>query len=225
MQFRHERRQVLHACRDLQRHGLVVGTAGNVSVRVEDAVVISPSGVPYEEVDEHMVCVLDLQGRVVEGGWTPSSEWPLHTAIYRATEAGAVVHTHAPASTAMGMLVDVLPASHYYCALFGGPIRVAPYAPFGSAELADHVVEALQGRRGALMANHGATMTGDSLPDALSLPPYLEYLCEVHLRALATGLPLKTLTSEDIAEVMTRLVGYGQRQHAGNPEGDPADNE
>lgn len=223
MQLRRERRQVVRACRDLQRQGLVVGTAGNVSARVQDAVVISPSGVPYEELDEQMVCVMNLGGRVVEGRWKPSSEWPLHAAIYRATQARAVVHTHAPASTALGLLVDELPASHYYCALFGGQIRVAPYAPFGSAQLADHVVEALRGRTGALMANHGAVAVGGSLPTALSLLPYLEYLCEVHLRALATGLPVTTLSEPELAEVMARMVGYGQSQVGGHADDGPAD--
>ena len=211
MKLRDERQQVVHACRDLQRRGLVVGTAGNVSVRAEEAVVISPTGVQYEQLDARMVCVMDLHGRRRAGACQPSSEWPLHTAIYRATDARAIVHTHAPASTALGLVVEQIPASHYYCALFGGPIRVARYAPFGSEELAHHVVAALAGRRAALMANHGAVAIAATLPDALSLLPYLEYLCEVHLRALATGLPVKSLSDADVAHARTRLASYGQR--------------
>src|SRR5690606_33469456 len=105
----------------------------------------------------------------VQAPLRPSTEMPLHLAVYRETDAGAVVHTHAPASTALSLVVDELPAAHYYVALFGGPVRVAPYARFGSAELAAAVVAALAGRRGALMANHGAVCIADSSRAALDL--------------------------------------------------------
>ena len=131
-----ERDAVADACRRLRREGLVVGTAGNVSVRVGDLVVISPSGVDYDELTGADVGVHALDGTAVETTLAPSSELPLHLAVYADTEHRAVVHTHAPHSTALSTLVDEVPPGHYYTAMFGGPVRVAPYATYGSAQLA-----------------------------------------------------------------------------------------
>lgn len=204
------RAAIVTACRQLQRDGLIVGTAGNVSVRQGDLIAISPSGVAYDVLEPHLVGVHRLDGTPVEAPLAPSSELPLHLRVYSATSHGAVVHTHAPASTAVATLVDELPATHYYTAMFGGPVRVAPYALFGSEELAAGVVEALAGRQAALLAHHGAVTVGRSLSAAMDLVPYLEYLCEVFLRAAATGLPLRTLHPAQLQEAQAALAGYGQ---------------
>lgn len=206
-----EREQIVQACRFMQREHLVVGTAGNVSVRVGDHVAISPSGVAYEAMVANDVVVTDLTGRVVDGRLQPSSELPLHLAVYAATGAGAITHNHAPASTALGLVVDEVPASHYYSALFGGVVRVAPYATFGTDELAANVAAALDGRLGALMGNHGAITIGPNLAKALSLLPYLEYICDIHLRALATGLPVKLVPPDLLADAVQGLSTYGQQ--------------
>jgi L-fuculose-phosphate aldolase len=206
-----EREQIVQACRFMQREHLVVGTAGNVSVRVGDHVAISPSGVAYEAMVADDVVVTDLTGRVVDGLLQPSSELPLHLAVYAATGAGAITHNHAPASTALGLVVDEVPASHYYSALFGGVVRVAPYATFGTDELAANVAAALDGRLGALMGNHGAITIGPNLAKALSLLPYLEYICDIHLRALATGLPVKLVPPDLLADAVQGLSTYGQQ--------------
>ena len=206
-----ERDQIVQACRTLQRKGLVVGTAGNVSVRVGEQVAISPSGVPYEEMTPADVVVVDLAGETVEGDLAPSSELPLHLAVYAATDAGAITHNHAPASTALGLVVDEIPASHYYSAMFGGVVRVAPYANFGTDQLAANVAAALEQRTGALMANHGAITIGPTLDKALSLLPYLEYICEIQLRAMATCAPVKVLAPEVLAEALAAFGGYGQQ--------------
>ncbi|HRC00602.1 MAG TPA: class II aldolase/adducin family protein [Dermatophilaceae bacterium] len=204
------RQQVVDACRALRDRGLVVGTAGNVSVRVDDLVVISPSGVDYDEMSVADVGVHTLDGSPVEAALQPSSELPLHLAVYRSAEHGAIVHTHAPASTALSTVVDVVPPSHYYCALFGGPVRVAPYATYGSVELADGVVAALSERTAALMANHGAVLVGASLPAVMPQVEYLEYLCDVQLRAGAYGAPVRLLDEAQLAEVTERMASYGQ---------------
>lgn len=199
MMLEKERQEVVDACRDMQAKGLVVGTAGNVSIRVGDLVVVSPSAVPYEEMTTADVGVHDLEGRPVEAQLKPSSELPLHLSVYRATDAGAITHNHAPASTALGLVVDEVPCSHYYSAMFGGPVRAAQYAEFGTDDLARNVTEALRDRQAALMSNHGALTIGPTLEKALSLLPYLEYICEVQLRAMWTGLPIKILNSEQMA--------------------------
>ncbi|MGY1703922.1 class II aldolase/adducin family protein [Geodermatophilus sp. SYSU D00697] len=215
-----QRQQVADACRELSRSGLVVGTAGNVSVRVDDLVVISPSGVDYEAMSARDVGVHDLDGNPVEAVLQPSSELALHLAVYRESARTAVVHTHAPASTALSTLVDEVPASHYYTAMFGGPVRVAPYATFGTSRLADNVTAALRDRSAALMGNHGAVLTGEDLAKVMGLVPYLEYICDVQLRAMATGAPVRVLDAEEVTEVGRRLRGYGQQATAPR-EGSP----
>lgn len=112
--------------------GLVVGTSGNVSVRVGDLVLVTPTGVPYDRLTPADALAVDLDGRRVLGSLAPTSELPLHLALYRATGAGAVVHTHAVHATAVSTLVDELPPIHYMTAALGGPVRVAPYALYGT---------------------------------------------------------------------------------------------
>jgi L-fuculose-phosphate aldolase len=202
---------VVEACRAMRREGLVVGTAGNVSVRDGDLLAISPSGVDYDALTPEDVGVHDLAGEVVDARLAPSSELPLHLLVHARTAVRAVVHTHAPASTALGLVADELPAAHYYVALFGGPVRVAPYATFGTPELAEHVAAALAGRTAALMAQHGAVVLGSSAAQALDRARYLEYLCDAQLRALATGLPVRTLSAAELSTAAAALASYGAR--------------
>lgn len=205
------RQQVADACRHLSRSGLVVGTAGNVSVRVGEEVIISPSGVDYEQLRAVDVGVHDLTGAPVEAELAPSSELPLHLAVYRAFEHRVVVHTHAVASTALSVVVREVAASHYYTALFGGGVRVAPYATFGSDTLARNVTAALQDRTAALMGNHGAVLVGAELDKVLSQVAYLEYVCDVQLRVISTGLPPTLLDADEVERVRVGLSGYGQQ--------------
>jgi L-fuculose-phosphate aldolase len=205
------RAEVAATCRALRARGLVVGTAGNVSVRVGELVAISPSGLDYDALTAELVGVHRLDGRPVEAPLAPSSELPLHLAVYGAGDAAAVVHTHAPASTALSTVVDEVPATHYYLALFGGPLRVAPYATYGSPELAANAAAALADRTAALLANHGAVVTADGAAKALELAGYLEYVCDQYLRALATGRPVRALPDGELDRVAARLAGYGQQ--------------
>jgi len=204
------RAHVAETCRALRRNGLVVGTAGNVSVRVGDFVVISPSGVDYDLITPDLVGVHRFDGTPVDAPLKPSSEFPLHLEVYARTEASAIVHTHASASTTLSTVVDEIPASHYYTALFGGMVRVAPYATFGTTRLAQNVAAALEGRTAALMGNHGAITIGDTLDKAYARVEYLEYVCDVQIRALSTGLPIRTLAAEEVTQVIGLLSSYGQ---------------
>jgi L-fuculose-phosphate aldolase len=208
------RDDVVRTCRELAASGLVVGTSGNVSVRVGDLVAVSPSGMDYGELAADLVGVHRLDGTAVEAPLQPTSEMPLHLGVYAATAAAAIVHTHPVAATALSTLADELPAIHYQVAMFGGPVAVAPYATYGSDELARNVVAALRDRTACLMANHGAVTTGPDLRSALTGSRHLEWLCEVYLRALAAGgrspAP-RLLPSDEIALVAGKLAGYGQR--------------
>ena len=206
-----ERRDVVETCLFMQSNGLIVGTAGNVSIRVDDKIAISPSGVPYETMTAEDVVVFSMDGERVDGVLEPSSELPLHLSVYRETAAKAITHNHAPASTALGLVVDEIPPSHYYSAMLGGIIRVAPYAEFGTDELARNVTDALKDRSGALMKNHGAITIGPTVKKAAGLLPILEYVCEIHLRAMATGAPIALLSPEQMADAKAAIADYGKQ--------------
>jgi L-fuculose-phosphate aldolase len=205
-----QRAAIARTCRELAATGLVVGTSGNVSVREGDLVAVTPTGVAYEELTPEQVGVHRLDGNAVEAPLKPTSELPLHLAIYAARPgAGAIVHTHSVAATATSTLTDELPAIHYYVAMFGASIRVSPYATYGTDELARNVVGALEGRTGCLMGNHGAVTTGEDLATAHERAKYLEWLCDVYLRATAAGRP-RVLPPEEIDRVAAKLATYGQ---------------
>jgi L-fuculose-phosphate aldolase len=213
MLLEHERNDVVRTCRELATAGLVVGTSGNVSVRVGDLIAVSPSGLDYADLTAELVGVHRLDGTPVAAPLRPTSEMPLHLAIYAATGAGAIVHTHPVAATALSTLTDELPAVHYQVAMFGGPVPVAAYATYGSEQLARNVATALNERTACLMANHGAVTTGPDLRSALTGTRYLEWLCEVYLRALAAGQVSqpRLLPADEIALVAGQLAGYGQQ--------------
>jgi L-fuculose-phosphate aldolase len=169
---------------------LVVGAAGNLSIKVGDTIVMSPSGLNYDQVTEETVNVLDAGGTIIGGTGRRSSEWPMHRRIYDLTGAGAVVHTHSPFSVAIGTVCDEIPAVHYSILQLGGPtVRVAPYTTFGSDGLAGNVAAALDGRFGALLQNHGTIAYGAAIEQAYDRALLLEWLAEVYWRARLAGTP------------------------------------
>lgn len=196
--------------------GLVVGTSGNVSVRVADTVLVTPSGVPYDRLTPEGIVGVDLTGRQILGTLTPTSELPMHLAVYRATDARAVVHTHAVHATAVSTLVRVLPLIHYMAGDLGGPVRVAPYATYGTEELAENVLSALDGRAACLLQNHGTLAHGATLDQAYERTAQLEWMCRVWLTASSLpGLSPALLSEEQVREAGERLKGYGQRGQRG----------
>jgi L-fuculose-phosphate aldolase len=176
-------------CRRLAATGLVRGTAGNVSVRTGDAVAITPTGAKLEALEATEVTVIDLEGRVVAGGLAPTSELDLHLGVYARYGAGAVVHTHAPVSTALSCVLDELPCVHYEMLLLGGPVRVAPYRTFGTPELAAAALDALKDRTAALLANHGTIAFGADLDGAVHATELLEWASTLYWRAASVGTP------------------------------------
>jgi L-fuculose-phosphate aldolase len=209
-----ERGRVAAAARRLATERLVVGTAGNVSERAGELIAITPTGAALATVSAEEVVVVDLDGAVVAGELQPSSELYLHLGVYRHYEAGAVVHTHAPLATALSCVLDnELPVVHYQMLLLGGAVRVAPYATFGSAELAEATVEALRDRTAALMASHGAIAYGPQLDVAVEHSLLLEWACTVYWHAAAIGTP-RTLDAEQSVAVVAAAIerGYGTRQ-------------
>ena len=204
-----ERRLVVQYAKRLRPDGLVVLTAGNISVRAGDLVAITPGSYDYDRLTPERICVVHLDGTVAEARLTPSSELPMHLAVYRAApEARAVVHTHASYASALSTVVDELPALHYLIAQLGGPVRVAPYATFGSEELAANVASALEGRTAALLGNHGTVAFGETLEEAYSRTVLLEWLSALYLRSRLLGEP-KLLAAEENDLVARKLSPRG----------------
>jgi L-fuculose-phosphate aldolase len=200
-------RAAVAACgRRLVSTGLVVGSAGNVSVRAGDQIAITPSGVPYDRIEPADVCVIDLAGRLLDGPDRPSSETPMHLSVYDSTDAAAIVHHHGVHSAAVSTVLDELPAIHYATTQLGGTIRVAGYETYGTPELALSVHAALEDRTGALIQNHGAVAYGRSLDEAFDRAQLLEWLCEVYARASALGTP-RILSAAELDAVNRRRTG------------------
>jgi L-fuculose-phosphate aldolase len=210
-----ERQQVAAAARRLAAERLVLGTAGNVSARRDDHVAVTPTGAELGDLSAEQVSVVALDGTMAAGELEPTSELDLHLEIYRRLDAGAVVHTHAPFATALSCVLDELPCVHYSMLLFGGSVRVAPYATFGSSELAQSVLGALEGRTAALMANHGAVAYAADPPAAVDASLLLEWACEVYWRAAAIERP-RSLDGAAQRAVVEAAVsrGYGRTKPA-----------
>jgi L-fuculose-phosphate aldolase len=207
------RSAVAVASRRLAEEGLLIGTAGNVSLRMGNGVAVTTTGAELASITPEQVTVVDLSGGVVVGQLQPTSEIDLHLRVYEKLDAGAVVHTHAPVATALSCVVEELPCVHYQQLLLGGAVRVAPYATFGTLELASSVIEALDGRSAALMANHGSVTYAANLDKAVENALLLEWLCTVYRDACTLGAP-RILDEQQQVDVITAAIErrYGTTQ-------------
>jgi L-fuculose-phosphate aldolase len=207
------RRALVDAVRRLDAAGLNHNSSGNASVRVGSALLVTPSGIPAGRLDVTDPVLVDHDGRPLRAGQrVPTSEWRLHVRVLASRpDVAAIAHTHSPEATAAAALGDDLPAIHYVVARFGGrTLACAPYATYGSAELAEHVVRTLGPRRSAcLMANHGALAVAADLDTAVELAIDVEWFCGVTRRARALGEPT-VLPGEEVDRVAARLATYGQ---------------
>lgn len=210
-----ERERVAAAARRLASEGLVIGTAGNLSARHGALITVTPTGAVLERVTADQVVVVDLDGNPVDGELAPTSELGLHLGAYRRYDVGAVIHTHAPIATALACVLTELPVVHYQMLALGGPVRVAPYATFGTDELAALTLDALEGRSAALMSNHGAISLGADLDAAIENSLLLEWACTLYWRAAAVGSP-RVLAQEQL-DAFARTVDdrhYGTLQRS-----------
>jgi L-fuculose-phosphate aldolase len=207
------RRAIVDAMQALECQGLNHGTAGNIGVRVDAGVLVTPSGIPPGQLVAGDIVLVDKQGRPAPGQRRPTSEWRLHVDVLAARpEVSAVVHTHSPEATAAACLRRPLPAVHYAVARAGSAlVPCADYATFGTAELSANVVTALGTGRAALMANHGMVALGADLDAAMALALEVEWLARVRRLAVACGEPVHVLPDDEIARVAERFVTYGQR--------------
>jgi L-fuculose-phosphate aldolase len=190
---------------------MVIGSGGNVSARSGETVAVTASGAELDQITAEQVTIVDLDGQVVLGAHAPTSELELHLGVYRRYDTGAVVHTHAPIATALAcVLKDEVPCVHYQMLMLGGPVPVAPYRTFGTSELAEVTVAALEGKMAALMANHGTLTHGVDLEAAVNNSLLLEWACTVYWRAAAIGTP-RVLDEEQRMQVIAAALerNYG----------------
>ncbi len=212
------REQVVKAAQDMAAMGLSPGRSGNVSARIEGeagapAMVITPTGIPYVDLTPASIVRVEPDGSVAPNQLKPSSEWHFHLAIYKAYgAAGGIVHTHSQAATALACTHRRIPAFHYMVAIAGGAdIRCAEYATFGTPELADAVVQALDGRWACLMANHGQVAYSACPASALTLAQEVETLAAQYVQVLSIG-GGHILDTEEMARVLEKFGTYGQQE-------------
>ncbi len=206
--------QVLATARAMNASGINRGSAGNVSARcapVDGAFLVTPTGMAYAACGADDMVRVGADG-TASGRRKPSSEWRFHRDIYAARpEAGAVVHAHSPFATALACQEQGIPAFHYMVARFGGAdVRCAGYATFGTQQLSDAIIKALEGRNACLMAHHGMVVFGRDCEQALALAVELETLCEQYWRVLQLGTP-RLLAADEMQRVLEKFAGYGQQ--------------
>ena len=215
MELQQEREQLVATARTMNASGINQGTSGNLSLRIPGGLLITPSSLPYEQMGLEDPVAIDVDGRSLEGESRrrPSSEWRLHADLLRQRpEAGAVVHCHSVHATALACHGLAIPSFHYMVVVAGGAsVRCAPYATFGTQELSDLALEAMQDRRACLMAHHGQVALGVELQQALALAIEVETLARMYLQARVLGEP-PLLSEAQITAVERQFAGlhYGQ---------------
>ena len=215
MELQQEREQLVATARTMNASGINQGTSGNLSLRIPGGLLITPSSLPYEQMGLEDPVAIDVDGRSLEGERRrrPSSEWRLHAdLLHQRPEAGAVVHCHSVHATALACHGLAIPSFHYMVVVAGGAsVRCAPYATFGTQELSDLALEALQDRRACLMAHHGQVALGVDLQQALALAIEVETLARMYLQARVLGEP-PLLSEAQITAVERQFAGlhYGQ---------------
>ena len=206
------RTSVLATARSMSVSGLSPGRSGNVSKRFKDGMMITPSGMAYDEIEPADIVFVGPDGAVSSHARKPSSEWHFHLAAYAARpDCNGVVHTHSMHATVLACAHKPIPAFHYLVAVAGGTdIPLVPYATFGTTELADFVAIGLARRDACLLANHGQIAIGASLPAALELAAEVEILAEQYIKVLSLG-PPHVLDQAEMAKVLAKFKSYGQR--------------
>jgi L-fuculose-phosphate aldolase len=206
------RMAIIAAARRMNALGINQGKSGNLSQRIPGGFLVTPTGMPYEALKPADIVAMDFKGKH-RGSRLPSSEWRFHRDILAARpEVNAIVHTHAMFATTLACLHREIPPFHYMVAVAGGDsIRCAPYATFGTAELSQNAVAALDGRKACLLANHGMIAVGASLDQALALAVEVETLAAMYWRALQVGTP-QILDRAEMARVIEKFATYGQQK-------------
>jgi L-fuculose-phosphate aldolase len=204
-----KRQAIIDACRRMNALGINQGTSGNISVRHGDGLLITPTSVPYDALTPDQIVLMGMDGSHASNQ-KPSSEWRFHLDILKArADVSAVVHAHPIYCTILAIMGMEIPPVHYMIAAAGGDsIRCAPYATFGTAELSEHAVRALEGRLACLLDHHGMIAIGKTLDKAMWLAVEVETLARQYHGCLQIGKP-PLLSSAEIERVRRRFAGYG----------------
>ena len=208
-----ERLLLIEYGKKLVKAGLTKGTGGNLSIfdRKNGHVAITPSGIDFFEIQPEDIVIIDVDGNVIEGNRTPSSEWAMHVMPYKyRDDIDAVIHAHTMYATVMACLRQELPATHYMIAVAGENVRVAEYATYGSPELAQNAFEAMKDRKAVILANHGILAGANDLLNAFNIVEEIEYCAEVYTKAKAIGEPV-ILPHEEMTLMAEKFKTYGQR--------------
>jgi L-fuculose-phosphate aldolase len=211
------RREMIATCIKMNESGINQGTSGNISVRIDEGFLITPSGVPYDEMKPQDIVLMHIDASH-ECPRKPSTEWRFHRDIMeKKPEVGAVIHLHSMFCTSLSILRREIPAIHYMIAVSGGPtIPCVPYVTWGTQQLADYILGALENRHACLLANHGMVCIGPNLKKAAWLAVEIETLAAQYWRALQVGIPY-ILPDEEVAHVIEKFKSYGQVSDIKNP--------
>jgi L-fuculose-phosphate aldolase len=206
---REKRQSIIDACLRMSQLGINQGTSGNISLRHDQGMLITPTSVPYETMQPEQIVFMGLDGSF-DSSQRPSSEWRFHLDILKARpEVNAVVHAHPPYATTLAIMGLEIPPIHYMIAVAGGDsIRCAPYATYGTEQLSQHAVSALQDRLACLLAHHGMIAIGPSLSKAMWLAVEVETLARQYHGCLQIGTP-PLLSKAEIKKVLGKIAGYG----------------
>ena len=209
-----ERLLLIEYGKKLVKAGLTKGTGGNLSIfdRKNGHVAITPSGIDFFEIQPEDIVIIDVDGNVIEGNRTPSSEWAMHVMPYKyRDDIDAVIHAHTMYATVMACLRQELPATHYMIAVAGESVRVAEYATYGSPELAKNAFEAMKDRKAVILANHGILAGANDLLNAFNIVEEIEYCSEIYVKARSIGKPV-VLPAEEMTLMAEKFKTYGQKK-------------
>ncbi len=206
------RKGIIETALAMNRSGLSPGRSGNVSARHDDGMLITPTGMAYQQIEPDDIVLVAADGSVPGKQRIPSSEWRFHLAAYAARpDMHALVHTHSLHATVLACAHKPIPAFHYMVAVAGGKdIPLVPYATFGTEELSSHVARGLKERNAILMANHGQIALGETLPAALELAHEVEVLAEQYYKVLTLGAP-HILSDAEMELMCAKFASYGQK--------------
>ncbi len=214
MRMEKERSFLIEYGKKLVEQGLTKGTGGNLSMfdRESGLMAITPSGIDFFQIKPEDIVLMDLDGHVVEGDRTPSSEWEMHLLEYKnRQDLDAVIHAHTVWAAVMACLHWPLPAAHYMIAVAGKDVRCAEYASYGTHELAVHALQGMADRKAVFLANHGILTGGASIQEAFNVLVQVEYCCEVYLKAKEVGEPV-ILPDDEMARMEQKFKTYGQKK-------------
>lgn len=212
MKYLDTRKHIIECGNRLISENYTLGTGGNISVfdRESEVMLITPTGIPFDEIKPEDIVLMDLSGNIIEGDKKPSSEWYMHKIFYeRRTDINSVIHAHTIYSTVLATLRWTLPASHYMLAVAGPDVKCAEYASYGTEELGENAFEAMRDRKAVLLANHGILVGDNDLSGAFNVLEEVEYCSNIHIKACSVGEPV-LIDEAEMKNMAERFKTYGQ---------------